>query len=150
MGLDWKVRKRGVVDMSEKVGSYSSWQQTRGALFKAAKKYAQEQKLESLQAELSKWEPERFYDLPMNYRYMQNHPPKPEQDHYEFLHGLHQFLCHSDCDGQHSWRVSAQILHAYETVASYFEDAEEKDFWNRLLVPFLNASVEHKTPIIYG
>lgn len=154
MGLDWRVRKRGVVDMSNRVGSYRHWQDTRRQLFDAAMSYAKDKGLTSLEDELKKWQqPVRDIDVmwigPFNYKFMAENPPKLLHEHYKFLHGLHQFISHSDTDGQHSYRIAGRILAVYQTVATYMTDEDEKEWWNTVLVPLLEASIEHQTPIIY-
>lgn len=150
MGLDWKVHKSGVVDMYERVGSYSMWQSTRRVLLKAARAYAEEKELKSLVEELEKWERN---DVPwfagINYEYMSENPPKKEHEHYELLFGLHQFILHSDSDGRHSPGIAAKILRAYQTVAGYINDKAEVSLWAEILVPLLQASIKHKVAIVY-
>ena len=149
MGLDWKVRKSGVVDMYERVGSYSSWQDTRRTLFEAARTYARDKELKSLDEELDKWEQKPGLWGSMNYKYTSENPPKKEHEHYELLFGLHQFIHHSDSDGRHSPGIAAKILRAYQTVAGYINDKEEVHLWAEILVPLLEASVKHKVAIVY-
>ena len=152
MGLDWKVRKRDVVDMYERVGSYSTWQYTRKALLKAARAYAEAKELKTLDEELAKWEQTKdfsFFAAPINYKYMEDHPPKKGDEHYELLFGLHQFIHHSDTDGRHAPGIAAKILGAYQTVAAYLSGEDEKELWDKILVPLLEASIKHKVAVVY-